>query len=141
MLRRCYDNGAGVQRPPTVVIEGQEEFEVQEILNHKPVDKTRHSTNVRYLVQWKGYGPAYNSWEPVKTLAKHAPDSLSDYWDEVEAAQVQAAESRQDSDTGLAPGDHQSPDSSSRGSGRTRGRGRATNRGRGLRPVSKKLKK
>ena len=154
MLRRYYDNGAGVQRPPTVVIEGQEEFEVQEILAHKPLNKTRHSTNVRYLVQWKGYGPAYNSWEPVKELAKHAPLSLSDYWDEVEAAQVQAAESQHDSDTGLAPSDHHSPDSPSRGSGRTRSRGRGPNiarrrtsrhghhgRGHSLRPVRKKLKK
>ena len=49
MLRRCYDNGASVQRPPTVMIEGQEEFELQQILAHKPATKSKDSTNVRYL--------------------------------------------------------------------------------------------
>lgn len=31
MLRRAFDNGAGVQRPPIIMIEGEEEFEVQAI--------------------------------------------------------------------------------------------------------------
>ena len=61
----------------------EEEFEVQEILNHSPAYKTRSDTNTRFLVQWKGYGPAYNSWEPASALTKNAPDSLSDSWDEV----------------------------------------------------------
>ena len=61
MLRRAYNNGAGVQRPPIIMIEGQEEFEVQEILNHTPAHWTRRDTNTRYPVQWRGYGPAHNS--------------------------------------------------------------------------------
>ena len=73
------------------MIEGEEEFEMQEILNHAPARKTRTDTGTRYLVQWKGNGPAYNSWEPERTLKKNAPETLSDYWDELEAA-VQAAE-------------------------------------------------
>ena len=36
MLRRAFDNGAGVQRPPIIMIEGEEEFEIQEMLNHSP---------------------------------------------------------------------------------------------------------
>ena len=75
-------------------------------------------------------------------LRKNASETLSDYWDEIEA---QAAESRTDSDTRLAPCDQTNPTPSGRGRvrGRGRGRGRATGRGRGrgLRPVSKKLKK
>ena len=70
MLRRAFDNGAGVQRPPIIMIEGEEEFEIQEILNHSPACKTRTDTGIRYLVQWKGYGPAYNSWEPERTLKR-----------------------------------------------------------------------
>ena len=61
MLRRASDNGDGVQQPP-IMIEGEEEFEVQEILNRSPARKTRTDTGTRYLVQWKGYGPACNSW-------------------------------------------------------------------------------
>ena len=53
MLRHAYDNSAGVQRPPIIMIEGEEEFEVQEILNHSPAYKTRGDTNTRFLVQWK----------------------------------------------------------------------------------------
>ena len=50
MLRHAYNNGAGVQRPPIITIEGQEEFEVQEILNHCPAYKTRSDTNTHFLV-------------------------------------------------------------------------------------------
>ncbi|DBA98300.1 TPA: hypothetical protein ACH3X1_001221 [Trebouxia sp. C0004] len=85
------------------------------------------------------YDPAYNSWEPERTLKRNAPETLSDYWDELEAA-VQAAEPEIGSDTGLAPSDQIRPASRGIGRGRGRGRGR-TGRGRGLRPVSKSLKK
>ncbi|KAL3155556.1 hypothetical protein ABBQ38_011110 [Trebouxia sp. C0009 RCD-2024] len=58
--------------------EGEEDFEVQAILNHSPAYKTRSDTNTRYLLQSKGYGPACNSWEPASTLKRNAPDMLSD---------------------------------------------------------------
>ena len=51
MLHRAKDNGAGVQRPPILMIEGEEECEVQEVLNHTPARKTRTDTGTRYLVQ------------------------------------------------------------------------------------------
>ena len=136
MLRRYYDNGAGIARPPTLMIEGQEEFEVELILAHRPANKTRDSTNVRFLVQWKGYGPAYNSWEPRRNILRNAAETLSDYWDKVEAA-VQAAEPDLGSNTGLAPGDHNAP-AASRRSDRNR---HATGRGRSLRPISSRLRR
>ena len=101
-------------------------------------------TNTRHLVQWKGYGPAYNSWEPGSTLRRNAPETLSDCWDEIEAVAVQAAEPANGSDTRLAPSDQSNLASPGRGStrGRGRGRGRATGQGpaRALRPLSKRLK-
>ena len=139
MLRRAYDNGAGVQRPPIIMIEGQEEFELEEILQHSPAHKVRTDSSIRYLVKWKGYGPAYNSWEPGRALKQHAPETLSEYWDEVEAA-VQTAE-QYGSDTRLAPGRHSQASGRGRTPGRGRGRTAGRNRGRSLRPVSKKLKK
>ena len=86
MLRRAYNNGAGVQRPPVIMIEGQEEFEVQEILNHSPAHKKGVTPTLAALCSEK----AYNSWEPGSTLKKNAPETLSDYWDEIEAVQAQA---------------------------------------------------
>lgn len=140
MLRRCYDNGAGVQRPPTVMIEGQEEFELQQILAHKPATKSRDSTNVRYLVQWKGYGPAYNSWEPGRSISRNAPETLSRYWDDLEAV-VQAAEPDFGSNTGLAPSGHSNPARGRRSKQAGSSRASDRNHGRGLRPISKKLKR
>lgn len=35
----------------------------------------------RLFVEWVGYGPKDNTWEPRTTVADAAPDVLSDYWD------------------------------------------------------------
>ena len=49
--------------PEPVVIEGHEEFEVEEIL-----DKHTHRRRTEYLVKWVGY-PAYDAtWEPLTHL-------------------------------------------------------------------------
>jgi len=141
MLRRAYDNGCGDGRPPLIMIDGEEEFELQTILQHRPLNKTQGDSGISYLVKWKGYGPVYNSWEPERMLKRRAPDTLQDYWNEVSSA-LQAV------GTGLAP-ENQTP-SATRGRGRapghnsSRGRGCGSARGahRGsLRPISKKLKK
>ena len=70
MLRRAHDNGAGVQRPPIIMIEGKEEFEFQAILNHAPARKTRTDTGTRSLVQLKNHGPVYkfNTRQPCQFL-------------------------------------------------------------------------
>ena len=136
MLRPAHDNGAGVSRPPMVLVDGDEEFELQTILQHTPGNK-RGAPNMKYLISWKGYGPEYNSSEPEKTLKLHAQDALNEYWDEVAA--VQAAQSGT-TDNGLAPSARNTRSAQSRGraqsrTGRTRGRSRAS-----LRPISKRLK-
>ena len=118
------------------MVDGEEEFELQTILQHSP-GKNRGDSRMRYLVSWKGYGPAYNSWEPEKALQQHAGEALDKCWEE--AADVQAA---QDTDTRLAPSDISGlPDSTGRGGRGRTGRSRGRGRGRAsLRPVSKKLK-
>ncbi|KAJ4159234.1 uncharacterized protein LMH87_008142 [Akanthomyces muscarius] len=35
----------------------------------------------RLFVEWVGYGPTENTWEPRATVNDAAPDVLSDYWD------------------------------------------------------------
>ena len=94
MLRSAFDNGCGESRPPLIMIDGEGEFELQHILQHRPPHKTRSSTGISYLVKWTNYGPAHNSWEPGHSLRKNAPESLKGYWDELETA-LQAAGSKQ----------------------------------------------
>ncbi len=135
MLRLAHDNGAGKRRPPTTMIEGEEEFELEEILAHRPAHKNRGDSGIQFLVHWVGYGPMDNSWEPERLLKQRAPEALDDYWDEVAVVQAQSVA---DTDTGLAPSAQSRPATRGRGANSSRGRGR----GRGtLKPVSKKLKR
>lgn len=134
MLRPAHDNGVG-SRPPIIVIDGEEEFELQTILQHSP-GKSKGDSNMKFLVSWKGYDPIYNSWEPEVALKRHAAEALNEYWDEVAA--VQAAQAEQP-DTGLAPGELTDLPTTHYGNGRDRGRtGQGRGRGRtSLRPEQK----
>ena len=49
--------------PPPVVVDGEVEYEVNEIL-----DSRVYRGKIQYLVDWKGYGPADRSWEPVENV-------------------------------------------------------------------------
>ncbi|KAK3305282.1 uncharacterized protein B0T15DRAFT_531819 [Chaetomium strumarium] len=46
----------------------EEYFNVKRILNFQ----------VRYLVEWEGYGPQHNSWEPVEHFER-CPNLLRDF--------------------------------------------------------------
>ena len=56
----AYDNGSGEGRPPLIMIDGEEEFELQTTLQHRLLNKTNGDSGINYLVKWKGYGPVYN---------------------------------------------------------------------------------
>ena len=60
-------------RPPPIEIEGNEEYEVQEIL-----DCRRRRNKWEYLVSWKGYGPNENSWEPRENV-ENAQDKINQF--------------------------------------------------------------
>ena len=51
--------------PPPDIIEGEPEFEVDEVL-----DSRIYRGVLQYLVSWKGYDASENSWEPADNLSR-----------------------------------------------------------------------
>jgi len=51
------------ERPPPVVVEGEEEFTIEHIVEERKVGRGK-----QYLVRWKGYPESDNSWEPARAL-------------------------------------------------------------------------
>ena len=64
--------------PPPVIIDGETEFEILEILDSK-IDK-RRKCRLQYLVKWSGYEGTdeETSWIPVSEL-KHTMESVADF--------------------------------------------------------------
>ena len=59
--------------PPPEIIDGEEEWVVEEILDSKVVNR-----KLWYLVKWKDFGIEHNSWEPWDNV--HAPDLIADFY-------------------------------------------------------------
>jgi Chromo (CHRromatin Organisation MOdifier) domain len=58
--------------PPLEVVEGTEEYEVKAILGDKTIRRKCY-----YLIKWKGYADAHNSWEPDDQV--HTDDLVKEY--------------------------------------------------------------
>ena len=65
--------GQKKEQPAPVIIKGEEEYEVEKILNKK---KFREKD--RYLVQWKGYTVEEDIWEPRENLG-NAEDLVKEF--------------------------------------------------------------
>ena len=62
-----------LQRPPPIEIDGEEEYEVEDILDHR-----RSGRGYQYLVSWTGYDASENQWLPEREL-QHCRELLSNY--------------------------------------------------------------
>src|ERR1700730_13170266 len=63
--RQTNMNPNQYEEPPPDLIEGQAEYEVENILASR---RSGRGKILQYLVQWKGYSPAHNSWEPASGI-------------------------------------------------------------------------
>lgn len=59
--------------PPPVTVNGQEEYEVEEIL-----DSRMFRRKLEYKVRWKGFDKSYETWEPAENV-EHAKKLVEDF--------------------------------------------------------------
>jgi hypothetical protein len=64
-----------VAPPPAIEVDGEEEFEIDAILESQIRGRQK---KLHYLVRWKGWGPEHDTWIPASDLA-HAADLVGDY--------------------------------------------------------------
>ena len=67
-------HGPNFTRPPPDLINGEEEYEIEEILQSR---KFGRGHKVQYLVKWKGYPDSENQWVDWDDL--HADEALADF--------------------------------------------------------------
>ena len=66
--------GQAFSQPPPELIDGEEEYEVEEIIKHRRSGRNRKQ---EYLIKWKEYPASDNTW--VKENDLHAPELLAEY--------------------------------------------------------------
>ena len=67
--------------PPPELIEGKAEYKVEHVLNLRCHRKNKW---LQFLIQWKGYSTAYNSWEDAEEV--HAPELIEEYFQRKQTA-------------------------------------------------------
>ncbi len=66
--------GMPYTRPPPVIDQGEEEYEIESITSDR---RFRRNRKKQYLVHWKGYPSADDSWVNHEDL--HTPEILQEY--------------------------------------------------------------
>jgi hypothetical protein len=67
-------HGPNFTRPPPDLIDGEEEYEVDQIRSHR---RWGHHKTLQYLIKWKGYPKSDNTWEDADQI--HAPALIKLY--------------------------------------------------------------
>src|SRR5712671_5341057 len=64
--KETVEHGKNFLKPPPDIIEGEEEWEVEQILGKRVFSR---SQTLQYLVRWKGYSPAHDQWVNREDMA------------------------------------------------------------------------
>jgi hypothetical protein len=67
-------HGPNFTQPPPDLIDGEEEYEVEQIHAHW---RWGHHKTLQYLIKWKGYPESHNTWEDTDQI--HAPTLMKLY--------------------------------------------------------------
>ena len=70
--KETEEHGANFQEPPPDLVDGEPEWEIESIL-----DSRWRKKREQFLIRWKGYSSAHDSWEPQENV--HAPQLLEEY--------------------------------------------------------------
>ena len=65
-----------------MIAAGQEEFEVEEIINHHKRRRGKR-TKIEYVILWKGYPVHDMTWGPKENV-ENAQDKIAEYYRHVE---------------------------------------------------------
>ena len=57
------EHGENFMEPPPDLIDGEPEWKVEQIL-----DMRTQQSGKQYLIRWKGYSSAHDSWEPWENI-------------------------------------------------------------------------
>ena len=75
-MRRCS------KPDPVMIAIGEEEYEVEEIINHRKRRRGKKTT-IEYIIFWKGYLAHDMTWEPEENV-RNAPEKIAEYYCRIE---------------------------------------------------------
>ena len=72
--RRTPDVGPTERPPSPIIIDGEREYEVEDIISH------RYAGNrLQYLIRWSGHREDDDSWEPAAEIRRNCSDLVREY--------------------------------------------------------------